>query len=425
MKTSEIRNNLEKRLYDNNLLHLYEDASLLDYQYSRYLKALEAFEGLYGTDHEVHMYSTSGRTEVCGNHTDHQRGNVVAASINLDAIAVVKKSERYIRVTSDGNTYPVIDTEDLSKKDEEEGTSVSIIKGVIARLKELGYHIGGFDAYVTSDVLIGSGMSSSACFEVLMGTIVSGLYNNNTIDTVTLAKVGQYAENVFFGKPCGLMDQCACAVGGLVTIDFKDTAHPIVEKVDVEFSEFNASLCIVDTKGSHADLTDEYAAVPREMKNAAHFFNKEVLREVDEDAFYDHINEIRAQYGDRSVLRAIHFFNEQKRVQQLLAACKAKNYEEFKSVIKASGDSSYKYLQNVYANSDFNNQSVSLALALSEKALKNHGVCRVHGGGFSGTIQAFVDDDYVAEYKKEIEKVFGEGSCHILKIRNIPTTEVF
>ena len=424
MKINEIRNSFTHRECDNRFLLLYEDESLLDYQYARYLKALDAYCALYGTEDDVHIYSSSGRTEVCGNHTDHQRGNVVAASINLDAIAFASKKERYIHVTSDGTTYDCIDTEALEKADSEEGSSVAIIKGVLYRLKELGYHIGGFDAYVTSDVLIGSGMSSSACFEILIGTIISGLYNNNTIDTVTLAKVGQYAENVFFGKPCGLMDQCACSVGGLVTIDFKDNDHPIVEKVDVDFSDFHASLCIVDTKGSHADLTDEYAAVPREMKAVANFFHKEVLREVDEEEFYNHINEVRSALGDRSVLRAIHLFNEQKRVQQLLTALKERDYEAFKKVIEASGNSSYKYLQNVYANSDYNNQSVSLALALSERSLGNHGVCRVHGGGFSGTIQAFVDDDYVATYKKDIEKVFGENSCHVLKIRNLPTTEV-
>ena len=423
MKIKQLKEIVTNRQLDDIFRQLYVDDSLLDHQYTRYQIALQAYEKYFGEDDCV-LVSSSGRTEVCGNHTDHQHGNVVAASLNLDAIAVAAPCKDVIEVVSEEERYPVIYLDQLEKKDAEEGTSIALIKGVIARLKELGYSIGGFKAYVTSEVLIGSGMSSSACFEVLMGTIISCLYNEGTIEPVTLAKVGQYSENVYFGKPCGLMDQVACSVGGLVTIDFEDTEKPIVEKINVDFASFHSSLCIIDTKGSHADLTEEYAAVPKEMLDVARYFHKSVLREVDPEDFYQNVAEIRRNLDDRSVLRAFHFFNEQKRVQRLIAALKAENYGEFKEVIKESGNSSYKYLQNVYANSDYQNQSVAIGLAFSEEILNGHGVCRVHGGGFSGTIQAFIDDDYVEEYKQKMEKIFGENTCHVLKIRDISTTRV-
>jgi galactokinase len=299
-------------------------------------------------------------------------------------------------------------------KDDDNGKTVMID---INTLKDLGYKIGGFDAYITSDVLIGAGLSSSAAFEDIIGTIIDGLYNDMAIDMVTIAKVGQYAENVYFGKPCGLMDQCACAVGGLITIDFKDPENPDVKHVDVDFGEFGYSLCIVDAKGSHANLTDEYAAVPAEMKAVAQFFGKDVLREVNVQDFLDHMDEVREKCGDRAALRAYHFFKENDRVPQEVAALENKDFPAFLNLVKASGNSSYKVLQNVYASSDPQHQSVSLALTLSEDLLGDHGVCRVHGGGFAGTIQAFVANDYVDTYKKGIEKYFGEGSCHVLKVR--------
>ena len=263
---------------------------------------------------------------------------------------------------------------------------------------------------------MGAGLSSSAAFETIIGTIISGLYNNMKIDSVEIGKVGQYAENVFFGKPCGLMDQCACSVGGLISIDFKDPEKPVVNQVKVDFSEFNHSLCIVDTKANHADLTDEYAAVPEEMKRVARCLGKQFLREVDEKEFYDQIDLVRSVCRDRAVLRAIHFFNENKRPVKLVNALESGDFDTFKAIIKESGNSSYKYLQNVYANSDVLNQAVSIALCMSEMILENHGVCRVHGGGFAGTIQAFVEDDFVEEYRSQIEKVFGKGTCHVLKI---------
>lgn len=270
---------------------------------------------------------------------------------------------------------------------------------------------------MTSDVLQGSGLSSSAAFEVMIGTILSGLYNHMSIDPVLIAQVGQYSENVYFGKPCGLMDQCACSVGSLIHIDFKDNEHPIVEKIEVDFPQFKHSLCIVDVHASHADLTDDYASIPYEMKKVAQYFGKEFLREVDENEFYKHLPEIRKMTGDRAILRAIHLFAENKRVELAVQALNDSDFSQFKSVIKASGESSYKYLQNIYSNHYTQNQAVSIAIALSEMILKDKGVCRVHGGGFAGTIQVFVEDSYVETYKEEIEKYFGKGACHILKVR--------
>lgn len=416
MNTQEFKEKLSYRQLDGVLLDLYEDESLLDYQYQRYESAIDKFESLYG-EGDFEIYTAAGRSEVGGNHTDHQHGRVLAAAINLDAIGIVRKRDNIIKVLSDDYDIPEIDLNHLEKVDSEEGTSVALIKGVVAKLKDLGYKIGGFDAYITSDVLIGAGLSSSAAFEDIIGTIIDGLYNDMAIDMVTIAKVGQYAENVYFGKPCGLMDQCACAVGGLITIDFKDPENPDVKHVDVDFGEFGYSLCIVDAKGSHANLTDEYAAVPAEMKAVAQFFGKDVLREVNVQDFLDHMDEVREKCGDRAALRAYHFFKENDRVPQEVAALENKDFPAFLNLVKASGNSSYKVLQNVYASSDPQHQSVSLALTLSEDLLDDHGVCRVHGGGFAGTIQAFVANDYVDTYKKGIEKYFGEGSCHVLKVR--------
>ena len=419
MKASVVREEFKSNKHNQLLEDLYEDASLVDYQKDRYANALDKFIELYG-DENVSIYSAAGRSEISGNHTDHQHGCVLAGSINLDAIGVVARQDDVINVVSDSFNIKPIYLNDLDKKDEEEGTSEGLIRGVVSKLKELGYNIGGFKAFITSDVLVGAGLSSSAAFETIIGTIIDGLYNDMSIDMVTIAKVGQYAENVYFGKPCGLMDQCACAVGGLISIDFKDTEHPVVNRVDVDFSKYDHSLCIVDTKGSHADLTDAYGAIPTEMKDVAHYFGKEFLREVDEKEFFDHLADVRAAVkNDREILRAIHFFKENARVPQIVEALNNDDFDLFKKLIKESGNSSYKYLQNVYADFDYKHQAVSAGLALSEIILGDHGVARVHGGGFAGTIQAFVENDFVVEYKSQIEKLFGEGSCHVLKVRKL------
>ena len=409
----EIRNGK----FDKRLLDIYVDESVLSYQRERYAKAIESFIKTYG-EGDFEIYSAPGRSEIGGNHTDHQHGEVLAASVNLDAIAVVRPTENgLIRILSEGYGESVADINNIAPVHSEEGTTLSLIKGVVAGLKERGYNIGGFNAYVTSDVLGGAGLSSSAAYEVLVGTILSGLYNNMEISPVVIAQVAQYAENRFFGKPCGLMDQMASSVGNLIHIDFEDPERPVIEKVEADFESFGVSLCIVDTKGDHKDLTPDYAAIPMEMKAVANALGHSVLRNVDEDEFTKKIPELRKELGDRPILRAIHFFNEDRRVRGQVKALKEGNYAEFARLIKESGNSSFKFLQNVYTCADVNNQAVSLGLAVSEDVLAGRGVSRVHGGGFAGTIQAFVPNEVVPEYKAALDALFGEGSCHVLKVR--------
>ena len=420
MITHDLIKKIKNGMYDETLKDIYVDEKKIAYERERYIKAIESYTEHFG-EGEVFVFSAPGRSEIGGNHTDHQCGEVLAASINNDAIAIVQNLEEpCVRVISAGYEMITIYLDDLCRREDEEATTTALIRGVLAKTKEYGYQIGGFQAVVTSDVLIGAGLSSSAAFETLMGTILSELFNDGKISPIEIAMIGQFAENVYFGKPCGLMDQCACAVGGLISIDFKDTSNPVVNSVNVDFSKYDHSLCIVDTKGSHADLTDAYGAVPTEMKEVAHYFGKEVLREVDETEFYSKIAELRtALKNDRAILRAIHFFNENRRVNTIVERLNNDDFEGFKTLIQESGNSSYKFLQNVYADFDYKNQAVSLGLAMSELILKDHGVCRVHGGGFAGTIQGFVENGYVETYKEEIEKVFGKGSCHILKVRKL------
>ena len=416
-KTGVLKEEFRNGVHKDLLMDIYLDENVLEYQTERYIKALESYEELYG-EQEVEIYSAPGRSEVGGNHTDHQHGKVLAASINLDIIAVVSpREDGVIEVKSEGYPKTVVELSSLEVDKKEEGTSTALIRGVAARIKEMGHKIGGFQAYATSDVLSGSGMSSSAAYEVMIGTVLSGLYNDMQLDAVDIAKFGQYAENVYFGKPCGLMDQTASSVGGLIHIDFADPAHTYVKKIDVDFEAYGHCLCITDTKGSHADLTDDYAAIPADMKKAAAYFGKEVLREVDEKEFYGRLAELREKLGDRSVLRAIHFFEEEKRVDEEIAALERGDFDAFKKWVKASGASSFQYLQNVFTVKDRDGKGLSAGLAVSDAVLGERGVSRVHGGGFAGTIQAFVPGDVVEEYREALDKVFGEGSCHVLKVR--------
>ena len=397
---------------------IYVDPSWAAVQPARYEAAVKVFEERFGEGDGIEIYSAPGRTEVGGNHTDHQHGEVLAASINRDAIAVVRKTDSgIVRVVSGKNVIPDINTDDLDVEQSQKGTTTALIKGVLAGLRSKGFKIGSFDAYITSDVLIGAGLSSSAAFETLIGTVVSGLYNDMSIDAVTIAKVGQYAENVYFGKPCGLMDQMACSVGNMVHIDFKYPDNPEVEKVEFDFTKTGYSLCITDTKGSHSDLTSDYAAVPSEMKEIAKLLGHDVLRQVSLDDILSNINMLRQNAGDRAVLRAIHFTQETKRAGDEASALQSGDLWEFLKLVKASGDSSFKYLQNVYTNSDIEHQNVSLALAVSDTVLGNEEVSRVHGGGFAGTIQAFVKNENTKRYQDAMDNIFGEGSCQILKIR--------
>lgn len=403
--------------WDEVLKKLYMDNQKIQQQKKRYVKAVASYCEIFG-EMPVEIYSAPGRSEVGGNHTDHQHGRVLAASVSLDAIAVAGRvDESLVRIQSEGYKLCEIRLDELDKKTREEGTTKGLIRGVLAGLKQQGYKMGGFCAYITSDVLSGSGLSSSATFETLIGTVVSGLYNHAEIPAVTIAQTGRYAENVYFGKPSGLMDQMACAIGGMVYIDFENEEKPQVEKIDADFEKAGLTLCIVDTKGSHAGLTHEYAQIPVEMKQIAAHFGKNVLREVEEKDFYAELPVLCKESGDRAVLRAIHFFAEDERVVKEVNALRAGDWNRFLKLVKESGDSSYKYLQNVYVSHDTVSEPVAIALAVSERTLADKGVCRVHGGGFAGTIQAFVKEAAVLDYKNAMEAVFGADSCHVLKIR--------
>ena len=417
MQTEGMKKRIQSGKLDDRFLDIYVDSSILAYQKERYINAINKFESCYGAG-EVEVFSAPGRSEVGGNHTDHQHGEILAASINLDAIGVVRAmDDNQIRIISDGYEELLVSLHDMEAKAEERETTKALIKGVVAGFVNRGYSVGGFCAYITSDVLIGAGLSSSAAFETLIGTILSGLYNNMIISAVEIAMIGQYAENVYFGKPCGLMDQMACSVGNLVHIDFRNPNNPEVEKLDFNLSESGYSLCITDTKGSHADLTDEYAAVPQEMKAVANYFGKEVLRDVAYAEVMKEIPALRKKLGDRSVMRAVHFFCENERVLKEVDALKQGNMNLFLNTVKASGDSSFKYLQNVYSSNDIVNQNVSLALMVSDILLETQGVSRVHGGGFAGTIQSFVKTDFVATYKTQMDQIFGSDACKVLNIR--------
>lgn len=363
-------------------------------------------------------FSAPGRTEIGGNHTDHQRGRVLAAAVNLDTVAAVRvNGTDTIRILSQGYPLCQVDVKELTPRDEEINSTPALIRGVAARFAQLGCKVQGFDAYCESTVLPGSGLSSSAAYEVLIGTIVNHLFFDGRVTQAEVAQIGQYAENVFFGKPCGLMDQTASAVGNLVTIDFFDKEHPVIRPVDFDFSACGHALCIIDTRASHADLTDEYAAIPNEIKAVCTQLGKEVLSQIDEAEFYAAIPALRTSCGDRAVLRAVHFYQDNARVPQQVAALEAGDFAAFLQLVKESGHSSYMYLQNVIPAGYKEHQDVALALALCEHYLQGKGAYRVHGGGFAGTVQAFVPFEILEAFRAGIDGVLGEGACHVLSIR--------
>ena len=394
---------------------------------ARYIKAIEEFVALYGADRDLSLFSVAGRSELSGNHTDHNKGCVVAASISLDIIAVASPtSDTIVRVKSEGFDEDVVDIAKYTSPVEAKyGSSESIIAGMCAGLSANGHKVGGFVAYTTSSVLKGSGLSSSAAFEDMIGTIESHLYNDGQVDNVEISKLSQWAENVYFGKPCGLMDQVACAVGGIVAIDFADTKNPIITPIDFDMTAAGYNLCIVNTGGNHADLTDDYASVPTEMKAIAAYFGKAVLRETDENEVIAAIPALREKFGDRAIMRALHFFEENKRVAKQKAALESGDVDTFFENVKASGRSSFCYLQNVYTTKNVSEQGLSLALCLAERVLGDKKAAwRVHGGGFAGTIQAFVPTETVPEYKAVMDACFGEGACIVLGIRPIGATKI-
>lgn len=397
-----------------------DDQGTLSYQTNRYNALLRKYSDTFGEE-KVQWFSTPGRTELGGNHTDHNHGRVLAASINLDSIALAAVNDQNkVMLYSDGFDQPfIVDLDQLIIVQDERGTTTALIRGIAARLVELGYKIGGFNAWLSSDVLQGSGLSSSASIEVLIGTIFNSFYNQNGIEPVEIAKIGQYAENNYFGKPCGLMDQIACAVGGIVSIDFQDPLMPVVRKVDIDFKSWNYALMVVDTGGNHADLTGDYAAIPDEMKQVASALGKKYCRELNPDDFLSKIGQLRSDLSDRAILRVLHFLEENERVSAEVDALSSGDFKRFLALVRESGDSSFKWLQNIFSPSNINKQGVTLALALSEKYINKQaaGACRIHGGGFAGTILVLLPLNLVDGYKKLIEPVFGKDSIVQLQIR--------
>ena len=390
-------------------------------QRARYQALREGFKAQFGSDEGGEYFSAPGRSEIGGNHTDHQHGRVLAAAVNLDIAAYARKTDngRAVLKSAEYTKMDDIDISDLDMKEEEKDTSAALLRGICARCVQLGYKVGGFEAYTITRVLKGSGLSSSAAFEVLVVTIISHLYNDDAIDPVTVAKIAQYAENVYFGKPSGLLDQMASSVGAMVTVDFKDNAVPVVERVDFDFAATGYALCIIDSGADHADLTDEYAAVTAELGEVCACFGKKVLREVPEADFYARLPEVRAKAGDRAVLRAIHIYEDNRRVERQVEALRSGDFPAFLALVRDSGLSSWRFLQNVVPAGYTRHQEVALALALAEKLLDGRGACRVHGGGFAGTIQAFVPFDLLERFRSEMDRVLGTGACHVLSIRPV------
>lgn len=421
----------------NELIQILKDGALskysslyadLDHATARMIEAIEAFGKNYGEDRDIAVFSVPGRTEIIGNHTDHNHGKVMAGAINRDILAIVSKNDdNVIRFCSEGYSKDQINISDVTSPEKfRKFTSRALVAGMVNAFIEAGHAVGGYDAYSCTEVLKGSGLSSSAAFEVMIGNILNHLYNDGKVDNKEIAKYAQYSENVYFGKPCGLMDQMACAVGGFVYIDFEDNKNPIVESVDLSLSDAGYSLCIVNTGGSHAGLNEDYASVPAEMKAVAAYLGKDVLRGLTEEDILRAVPMLRKRSGDRAILRAIHFVRENDRVEQALKALKNKDLQEFYKIILASGRSSYQYLQNVYTNHNPFEQGISLALCVADGFLSGKdGAFRVHGGGFAGTIQAFVRKEDLDGFVSKMNAVFGDGAAMPLNVRPLGAVKLF
>lgn len=422
MNSKELKSAIKNGSFDEEFLKLYGQTAA---PRERFSAAVDEFCALYGDSDGLRLFSAPGRTEIGGNHTDHQHGCVLAASVDLDVIAVAARCEGHtVRIKSAGYPEDKIDIDSLSAKDSERGRAAALIRGVLYAFKSDANEIGAFNAYTTSNVLKGSGLSSSAAFEVLVSNIINGLFNSGKVGVVRIAKYSQYAEREFFGKPCGLLDQMASSVGGFTYADFHDPQNPVIEQVNLDVREFGYTLCVVDTGGSHANLTADYAAITEECRNISHALGTDFLRDASEEKFYGQMGELRKKFGDRAVLRAFHFFNEQKRVELQRAALKEKDFEKFLYYVNESGESSYKYLQNLYSTSAVSEQGLSLAVAVTKQFLEGRGACRVHGGGFAGTVQCYIPNDRFDEYKKMIGAIFGDGACVPLLVRPVGGYEI-
>lgn len=425
MKSELLKKTIEEGGLDDRLASLY-GSDKVGLQRKRYADAVDAYLAEFGTDGDMQIFSVSGRSEISGNHTDHNNGKVIAAAIDLDIIAVVvPRDDGIINVKSEGFPKDKVDVSDVSPDEKYYFSSYSLIRGMCCGFGEKGYKTGGFDAYTTSSVLKGSGLSSSAAFEVMIGNILNHLYNGGSVSGVEIAKLAQYAENVHFGKKSGLMDQMACSVGGFINIDFKDTSSPVIKKLDFDLNEYGYYLYIVNTGGNHADLSDDYSSVPVEMRSVAELLGRTVLRETSLDEVIKNAKIIRERVGDRALLRAIHYFNENERVDRQANALEQGDLDSFLRESVESGLSSFRFLQNVYTVKNVGEQGLSLALALAEQYLKGKKAAwRVHGGGFAGTIQAFVPESESDGFKEYLEKVFGEGSCMALRVRTAGAVRV-
>ena len=418
---SRLLTDLQNSVHDNALAALYAlggSSQQLEKARTRAAHVAQSYISQFCDAPSTALFSGPGRTEIGGNHTDHQHGRVLCGSVDLDMLAcAAPNGQNIVRVASEGYPALEVDLSDLDPKPEEKNTSAALVRGVAARIAQLGYKLSGFDVCATSTVLSGSGLSSSAAYETLIGNIFNHFCCDRRLDPVTIAKVGQYAENVYFGKPCGLMDQMGSSVGGVVSIDFADPENPIIERVDFDLTAAGYALCIIDSGADHAGLTDEYAAVPNELKEICTHFGKEVLRDVSSVDFFAALPELREKYGDRAVLRAIHVYRENARVASQVSALRRGDFGFFLELVNESGLSSWRYLQNIVPAGSIRHQEMAMALALAEQALDTAGACRVHGGGFAGTVQAFVPLEMVDNFRAEIERYLGEGKCHILHIR--------
>ncbi|MGI5962505.1 MAG: galactokinase [Lawsonibacter sp.] len=419
----QLRRALAAGTCDGNLAGLYAldgtDSSLAAAR-ARALHTIEAFQEQFpgSGEEQAALFSGPGRTEIGGNHTDHQHGHVLCGSVDLDMLScAAPNGQKVIRIVSEGYPKLEVELEQLLPRPEERNTSAALVRGVAAKVQELGYSVGGFDAYVTSSVLSGSGLSSSAAYEVLVGNILNFYFCDGGLTPIQIAKIGQYAENVYFGKPCGLMDQMGSSVGGAVAIDFADPTAPVVRKVEYDFTQSGHALCIVDTGSCHADLTDDYADITREMGAVAAHFGKQFLREVPEVEFRSAIPSLRVRCGDRAVLRALHYYEDDHRAMEEAAALEAGDFARFLDLVNASGISSAVHLQNTWSVADPHQQAIPVALAIGRELLEGTGAIRVHGGGFAGTIQAFVPNERLERFKTGMEAVLGPGKCHILHIR--------
>ena len=417
MNITEIKEKLKKGGYDNDFVMLYAEKTSAG---KRFLRAIEEFEKLFPEREDIRLFSAPGRTEIGGNHTDHQHGSVLAGSVDLDVIAIVAPNQSgKVCIQSEGYDMDTVEVSNLDRVAAETGRAAALIRGVLSRFAEMGCVVSGFNAYTTSNVLKGSGLSSSAAFEVLVGNIVNSMFFEGKAAPIEIAKIGQYAEREYFGKPCGLLDQMASSLGGFTYADFYDPSDPFTETIDLDLHTFGYTLCVVDTGGNHANLTQDYADITLECKAVSNALGVDYLRDADIREFYVSLPQLRKKCGDRAILRAYHFFYEQLRVMDQKTALKSGDFSGFLKLVNQSGHSSYDYLQNLYSTSSLKEQGLPLAIALTERFLQGDGACRVHGGGFAGTIQCYIPTDRLADYQDMINAVFGDGACVVLNIRPV------